>query len=161
MAKEALPETKKSKPARRRKLSDAEEVLGTHLMRIDPDEDFSDVDGDPKTDFALSNTDPNRKYHWASQSDIGNYKSGQLGYKIEHYEEGGVFATLNDEQRLGERIEKKDLILVSCDKAKWQKRNRYEHVQTLQTNEAMIKKLQRTRDMRRELGDDDDSEMRA
>jgi hypothetical protein len=142
---EALPEVKKPKKARKVVQTDSEQVLGVQMLRVDPDEDFSDVDGDPKNEFSIENEDPQRHYHWAhnNPNDIGQYKGGILKYRVEHYEEGGVFARMNSEQTLGEAITKRDHVLVSCDKALWQKRNRYERVQTLATNEGMIKKLRR------------------
>lgn len=161
MAKEPSPE-KKTKRVRRQPASDAIEALGVPLNRIDPDEDFSDVEGDPTNEFGLLNEESDRHYHWARNTpdDLGYYKGGIIPYRVEHASADGVSPRMSSEFTEGEAIQKRDLVLMSCDKAKWQKRNRYERVQTLATNEGMIKKLQRDRDLRKERGDED-LEMRA
>lgn len=120
------------------------------LERIDPDEDFSDVDGDPKHEFALTNEATDRHYVWAhnSRDGIGDYKGGIVPYRIEHSDDEGVQARMAAEQVKGEMITKRDHVLMSCDLELWQKRNRYERVQTLRTNESMFKRRQRTTDLR-------------
>ena len=122
------------------------------LQRFDPDEDFSDVDGDPRHEFGLVNEDPTRVYHWAhnSEADIGQYKGGVLGYRLEHSSEGGVAPKMSAGTVIGELITKRDHVLMSCDKGLWQKRKRFEHKKTLETNERMFKKAQGTIDLRRE-----------
>ena len=115
------------------------------LNRIDPDEDFSDVDGDPRNDFALINEDPDRSYCWVRNhpDDVGEYKGGIVPYRIEHAEADGVGPKMAAEQPIGEAIQKRGHVLMSCDKGLWQKRNRYALNQTRQTNEMMFKRRQR------------------
>jgi hypothetical protein len=139
----------KTARAKAPKQSDFFEQFGT-LERIDPDEDFSDVDGDPKNEFALSDEDPDRRYIWAvnSPDGIGDYSGGVIPYRVEHYEEGGVRARMLSDQTQGELITKRGHVLMSCDREKWQKRNRYERAQTLKRNDSMFKNRQRTTDLR-------------
>lgn len=118
------------------------------LDRVDPDEDFSDVDGDPKNEFALNpdSEDPTRHYHWAHNSpeDIGAYKGGVLGYRVENYADGGVRPQMCADVAVGEAITKRDHVLVSCDKALWEKRQRFERKQQADLNDRMFKARQRT-----------------
>lgn len=137
--------------AKKKHFNQVEEVLGVkYLNRVDPDEDFSDVDGDLRGEFALDNEDPQRHYHWAHNdpNDVGAYKGGLLKYRVEHYHADGVMARMHAEHVEGEAITKRDHVLVSCDKAMWQKRNRFEHMQTRQTNDRMFKRKQRDLDLR-------------
>jgi hypothetical protein len=124
------------------------------LNRIDPDEDFSDVDGDPRTEFALdeSTLDPDKHYHWAHNDpdDIGQYTGGQLGYRVEHLEDGGVRPKMGYGIKPGEAIVKRDHVLISCDKALWDKRERFLKKKTQDNNRAMFKKLQSPIDLRKE-----------
>lgn len=142
--------TKPKKRVRKPIVPDALKALGVSLRRFDPDEDFSDVDGDPNGEFALENEAPDRHYHWAHNSvdDVGKYTGGILGYSVEHFEEGGVFARQRSGQVMGEPITKRDHVLVSCPLDRWQKRNRYERAETLKTNRAMFKTRQRDLDAR-------------
>ena len=141
-----------AKPLVRKKpFNQVEEVLGVKfLSRVDPDEDFSDVDGDLRNEFALENEDPTRHYHWAhnNPNDIGQYKGGILKYRVEYTAPGNVEARMRSEFVEGEAITKRDHVLVSCDKAMWQKRNRFEHMQTRKNNERMFKRRQRDLDLR-------------
>lgn len=116
------------------------------LERIDPDEDFSDVDGDPRAEFALEEEDPTRHYHWAHNSpdDIGQYKGGVLGYRVEYFEEGGVRPRMVAEMKPGEAITKRDHVLVSCDKDKWDKFNRYQKKKNQDVRDRLFKQAQRT-----------------
>lgn len=141
-----------AKPVSRKKpFNQVEEVLGVkYLNRVDPDEDFSEVDGDLRGEFALDNEDPQRHYHWAhnNPNDIGQYKGGLLKYRVEYFEDGGVQARMNAGDVKGEAITKRDHVLISCDKAMWQKRNRFEHIETRKTNERMFKRRQSDLDLR-------------
>lgn len=122
------------------------------LQRIDPDEDFSDVDGDPRTEFALTNEDPDRQYIWAHNDpdDIGRLKGGVLGYKVEYAEDGGVNAKMHAGYTPGEVITKRDHVLMSCDRALWEKKERFEAKKTKEANERMFKKNSRSSiDLRR------------
>src|SRR4051812_41230555 len=117
------------------------------IPRVDPDEDFSDVDGDYRTEFALDDEtqDPTRHYHWAHKSpdDIGQYKGGVLGYRLEHYAKGGVRPLMCADETEGEAITKRDHVLVSCDRALWEKRERFLSKKTKEANERMFKAAQR------------------
>lgn len=118
------------------------------LNRVDPDEDFSDVDGDPKNEFELDSDseDPTRHYHWAHNSpdDIGQYTGGVLQYRVEKYADGGVKPRMLSGLEVGQTITKRDHVLVSCDRALYEKRLRYERKKTQQTNDQMFKSRQRT-----------------
>ena len=157
MAKQvAAQKPAKQKPRRK---SDVEETLGVKFIsRVDPDEDFSDVDGDLRNEFALENEDPTRHYHWAHNdpSDIGEYKGGILGYRVEYATKDGVMARMHAEHNIDEPITKRDHVLVSCSKEMWQKRNRFEHMQTRKTNERMFKRKQRDIDFRAFVDEDGD-----
>lgn len=139
-----------AKRERKRVKSDAEEVLGERfLSRVDPDEDFSDVDGDPRNEFGLLEEESDRHYHYASKEDIDSYLGGVVPYRIERHAEGGAKLLMGVERpQAGEPIAKKGMLLVSCDKAKWQKRNRFEYVQGMKRNESLMKRRQRDTDLR-------------
>lgn len=163
-ARTSAAERSAQKREKRRTKSDAEEVLGVRfLTRIDPDEDFSDVDGDPRNEFALDGEESDRHYHYASQDDIAEYKGGVVPYRVEYAGKDGVRVMQGvGDIKDGEPIVKKGLILVSCDKAKWQKRNRFEYVKTLKHNEAQMKRRQRDVDLRdREAFQEEFSEVRG
>lgn len=115
------------------------------LNRIDPDEDFSDVDGDPQNEFALVNEDPDRYAVWVRNhpDDIGEYKGGIVPFRVEYAEKDGVGPKMSSEQTLGEAIQKRGHVLMTCDRGLWQKRNRYALAQTRKTNEMMFKRRQR------------------
>ncbi len=122
------------------------------LTRIDPDEDFSDVDGDIRNEFELVDQDPTRVYHWAhsSEADIGQYTGGIVGYKVERSAAGGVgLRQRGVELKDGEVITKRDHVLLSCDKALFDKRQRFLNKKQREDNDRMFKKNQSTIDMRR------------
>ena len=128
------------------KVSDIQRTLGVEtLTRIDPDEDFSDVDGDPRNDFALINEDPDREYIWVRNhpDDVGEYKGGIVPHRIEYATKDGVGVRMASEQPVDEALQKRGHVLMSCDKALWQKRNRYQLSETRKTNERMFKRRQR------------------
>lgn len=118
------------------------------IPRVDPDEDFSDVDGDPRTEFALDEAtlDPSRHYHWAhnSRDDISQYTGGVLGYVVEHLQDGGVRPKMGYGIAPGEAITKRDHVLVSCDKALWDKRERFEKKKNADMRAGMFKAAQRS-----------------
>jgi hypothetical protein len=133
------------------KPSDMERTLGvSSLNRVDPDEDFSDVDGDPRNDFALTNEEDDRNYVWVRNNpdDIGEYKGGIVPYRIEYGADDGVMPRMAAEQPKGEAITKRGHVLMSCDKALWQKRNRYQLNETRKVNNIMFKRRQRDLDLR-------------
>ena len=131
-----------------RKVPKEKIVVEKVIQRFDPDEDYSDVDADPRNLFALNedSMDPDRHYHWAhnSPTDIGEYKGGPVGYDIEHYRQDGVRVQMMQEGGEGETVTRKDHVLMSCDRAKWEKRQRFEQRHTQQTNDQMFKRNQRT-----------------
>jgi hypothetical protein len=124
------------------------------IPRVDPDEDFSDVDGDIRTEFALdeSTMDPTRHYHMAhnSRDDIGQYTGGPLGYVVEHVAAGGVKFKQGYGLVNGEPLTKRDHVLVSCDKAMWEKRQRFEIKKNADMRGKMFRDAQSPIDLRRE-----------
>lgn len=146
-----MPRQPKAKAPRK---SDIEEMLGVEsLKRIDPDEDFSEVDGDPRSDWALVDEESDRHAVWVRNhpDDIGDYKSGNIPYRIEHASKDGVKPLKDGGQfQDGEPIVKKGHVLMTCDKALWQKRNRLDLKRTQETNDLMFKRKQRDLDLRRE-----------
>lgn len=139
----------KARPAQ----SDMMRSLGVEsLRRIDPDEDFSDVDGDPRNDFALVNEEDGRHYCWVRNhpDDVGEYKGGVVGYRVEYRSKDGVDLKMSaDGPTVGEPITKRGHVLMSCDAALWQKRNRWALKKTSDYNEQMFKRRQRDLDLRR------------
>jgi hypothetical protein len=117
------------------------------VERFDPDEDFSDVDGDPRNEFELDkdSADPTRKYIWAHNSPetIGEYKGHVLKYKVEHYADGGVTPRMSAGYTEGELITRRDHVLMSCDLALWEKRERFLRKQSDQKKELLSRKRQR------------------
>ncbi len=117
--------------------------------RIDPNEDFSDVIGDDMNRFALENARPDRHYVWAHKSaeDISKFQAHVLNYKLEMYEGDDAKDALRPKGMLGllqkgDHISVADHVLMSCDLAKWEKRQRYEATQTMQANKSQSRKLQ-------------------
>lgn len=134
------------------KQSDMMRTLGVEtLKRIDPDEDFSDVDGDPRNDFAIDNEEADRQYIWVRNhpDDIGEYKGGIVPHRVEYAATDGVRPRMASEITMGEAIQKRGHVLMSCDKALWQKRNRFQLAKTREHNEMMFKRKQRDLDLRR------------
>jgi hypothetical protein len=112
--------------------------------RIDLDEDYSDVSGDPGSEFSLDNEDPSRHYVFAHNSpeDIGAFQRDVCGYQAEVLEPGGVCPKgSKDLIKVGETIAVRDHVLMSCDKAKWEKRQRYLN------NHTAIENARRTREL--------------
>lgn len=112
--------------------------------RFDPDEDFSDVDGDLRAEFALNPEleRPDRHYVWVHNGpeDIGSYKGNVLKYKIEHAEAGGVLPLMTDEIREGEMITRRDHVLMSCDRELFEKRERFERKKNAEMRNAHMRK---------------------
>lgn len=107
---------------------------------IDPDEDFSDVSGDPGSAFRLENTDPTREYIWAHSSTEGvsSMRANVVGYVIEHYLGDDWRESDAEDARgpvrpvgmagffqKGERIMVRDHVLMSAPRALVNKRKRY------------------------------------
>jgi len=144
-----MPRPTKAKAPRQ---SSVQQMLGVEtLSRIDPDEDFSEVDGDPRNDYALDGEESDRHYVWVRNhaDDIGEYKSWYVPYRVEYATKDGVTPKASAELTQDEQITKRGHVLMSCDKALWQKRNRFDHAQTTKTNELMFKRKQRDLDLRR------------
>jgi hypothetical protein len=112
------------------------------VERIDPDEDFSDVDGDLRAEFALSDEAPDRHYVWVHNKPetVGEYKGNLLGYKVEHAEADGVHPTMLYETQPGEAITRRDHVLMSCDRARFEKRERFERMKNKEMRTAFIRK---------------------
>lgn len=126
--------------------SDMMRVLGVEsLSRIDPDEDFSDVDGDPQSEFALDNQESDREYVFVRNhpDDIGEYKGGVIPYRVEHLSKEGVRTKMGEGIQDGEAIQKRGHVLMSCDKELWQKRNRFQLAKTREVNDRMFRHKQR------------------
>lgn len=95
---------------------------------LDPEDDFSDVSGDPGNGFRLLNSDPSRSYIWAHDSKLGisEYQANLLGYVVEKFTAGGVCpAGMEGFYQEGERIVVRDHVLMSCDRARQEKRTRF------------------------------------
>lgn len=118
----------------------------TVVERIDPEEDFSDVDGDLRSEFELVGDDPTRKYVWAhnSQDDIGYFKGYVVPYRLERATEDGVRPKMGGaELEKDDVITRKDHVLMSCDKALWEKRQRYERVVQAKRNAELSQARQK------------------
>ena len=113
------------------------------LPRIDPDdEDFSDVDGDLNNEFALHDADSDRHYVWVHNdpTSIGEYRGSVLKYVAESKAEDGVHHGGDPGFVNGESITQKDHVLMSCSKALWEKRLRWERMQDHQQRAVYFKK---------------------
>lgn len=101
------------------------------LERIDPDEDFSDVSGDPGVGFEVLNGDPTRKYAWAhhTREGVADFIGGVVPYEMEYVSDADDAVKLKSGMyglKVGEPLTSRDMVLMSCDRAKWEKRQRYE-----------------------------------
>lgn len=116
------------------------------LERFDPDEDFSDVDGDLRAEFALNEEteDAGRHYVWVhnSEESIGEYKGNVLKYKIEHFDEGAVQPRMAAELKKGEAITRRDHVLMSCDRLLWEKRERFERLKSKKLRDSFLKRAE-------------------
>jgi hypothetical protein len=120
------------------------------MERIDPTEDFSDVQGDNDSRFSLENARPDRHYIWPHKGaeDIQKFQGHVLRYRLEFYEgddaedavrvKGGIGLL-----QKGDHISVADHVLMSCDKALWEKRQRYEASLTQKTNRRLADEEQR------------------
>lgn len=120
------------------------------VERLDPEEeDFSDVDGDLRNQFALVNEDPTRHYIWAhdNSDDVGLFKSHVVPYRLERHAKDDsvrVLAAGNDDAQEGAVISKRGHVLMSCDKALWEKRQRLERLKSQKVARAFIRDRQKT-----------------
>ncbi len=116
------------------------------VERIDPEEDFSDVIGNDTTRFTLENVRPDRHYAWPEETheDMSRFRSGELGvrYILETYEGDDVSDALRPVGAQG-LLKKGDMIrvgphvLMSCDRALWEKRQRLEARRSQQTSDGV------------------------
>lgn len=105
------------------------------VERFDPNEDFSDVNGNEGSQFKLENERSDRKYCWPTDTmeDRQRFQGGQDGLRWmpEIYEGDDVPGALRPVGALG-MLQKGDVIRVgthvcmSVDRALWEKRRRYE-----------------------------------
>ena len=132
---------------RRRKAKSA--PASNVIPRLDIEEDFSDVMGGDLTRFKLENEVGDRRYAFAEETadDLRRYQSGEMGvrYKIEYYEGDEAENALRPVGSIGTGLKKGDMIrvgphvVVSCDRAKWEKRQRMEASTTMHTNRTRMK----------------------
>jgi hypothetical protein len=109
------------------------------MDRIDPNEDFSDVNGSDISQFQLENEDPGRVYVWPEDTlaDRQKYQSGALGvrYIAETYAGDDVENAVRPVGsrgmlQKGETVRVGTHVLMSCDRAVWNKRKRFEQTLT-------------------------------
>lgn len=105
------------------------------VERFDPNEDFSDVNGSHESQFKLENERSDRKYCWPTDTmeDRQRFQGGSDGIRWipETYAGDEDPKALRPVGSFG-LLKKGDLIrvgvhvLMSCDRAVWEKRRRYE-----------------------------------
>ncbi|HEU4680676.1 MAG TPA: hypothetical protein VFS51_02950 [Gemmatimonadales bacterium] len=117
----------------------------------EPEEDFSDVSGNPNAEFALENQDPSKKYCWVhnERADRLRVQSLVVGWRpvkyagddVAPFEESGVYAVRPPGAvgiyAEGEEIVSRDHVLYECNRAFCEKRHRYlesEHTKNLRRN---------------------------
>lgn len=105
------------------------------LDRIDLNEDFSDVDGDLTYEFALRSgeEDSDRHVVWVHNDpdSIRDYRDHVLRYEPVTDAKGVV-------------MQRRDHVLMGCDKGKFMKRERFKKVQDIKARMAMSRELQKT-----------------
>ena len=114
------------------------------VERFDPDEDFSDVMGTDHVRFALENADSSRHYIWPHDDadDMSSKQAHVLNYQVEYYLGDDVEGAVRPKGmkgllRKGDIIKVADHVLMSCDQARWEKRQRFEASTTRETNRTM------------------------
>lgn len=124
------------------------------LERIDPDEDFSDVDGDLSNEFSLKDPDPNKHYVFVhdDRDSIGTYKSNVLKYEVVYAQNDDVRPLADGGYADGEAVRARDHILMSCDRARFEKRGRFERQQNSKERKKLFNRALGDAVMRR--GDD-------
>jgi hypothetical protein len=126
------------------------QVARETIEPLDPEEDFSDVSGDPNREFKLENQDPTKKYAWGLDT-----REGRLEMQAHHVKwrpvkyvgdalndpESGYYAVrpvgAEGIYAEGEEITKRGHLLFECSRALWEKRHRYvegEHLKNLLRN---------------------------
>lgn len=126
---------------RRKGLNHVVPLESKTVERFDPNEDFSDVNGSDASQFKLENERSDRKYCWPTDTmeDRQRFQGGQDGirWKPEIYEGDEAPNALRPVGSFG-MLKKGDVIRVgvhvcmSCDRAVWEKRRRFEASQTLE-----------------------------
>lgn len=125
--------------------------------RIDPDEDFSDVDGDFRSEFAITEEEskhPDRKMIWVHNDpdSIAEYKMGiggvgSLACRLERRngeQDDPDTKAGKGQTEVGDVITRRDHILMSCDKQLWLKRARLERKQAHENNARLARARQGT-----------------
>lgn len=118
------------------------------LERFDPDEDFSDVDGDVNNEFLLSpeSIDPDKHCVWVHNDPdtIRQYREGVLHYEPVHAGAATEKAARAAGEQDGEIITRRDHVLMACDESRFRKRERFERMQNAKDRKAMGMKAQKT-----------------
>lgn len=116
------------------------------VERIDPEENFDDVIGNDTTRFTLENARPDRRYAWPEETheDMARFRSGELGvrYNLETYQgddDPDALRPVGAQGLLkkGDSIRVGTHVLMSCDRALWEKRQRLEAKRSRQTSDGV------------------------
>lgn len=131
-------------------------------QRIDLDENFDDVSGDPNSEFMLVDAegkkvppqgDGTRFYVFAHnssdpESGVTKFKREIPGYEIEYFRNDGVRPAGSEAfLKEGDQIVIRDHVLMSCDRALHEKRGRYLRNKTAIQNRQMAQMRQSDVDM--------------
>lgn len=162
-----------ARPIRRTKgIATAIPPVRKTINSVDLDEDFSDVSGDPGTEFTLADAEGNvippsgdatYRYMFADRNDSqfgpSYWKRSIPGWEEVHYDgtvtiKGVTFAD-------GERIESRDLVLLRCNRAKKEKRERFERNQREILNRQRAREAQASVDLSSEDADERAAVVRA
>lgn len=123
------------------------------ISRIDLDEDFSDVSGDPGNEFTLVDAngtvigpegDNAYRYMFADRND-GQFGPSYWKRAIPAFEEVHFDGSVTIKGMTfgeGERIESRDQVLLRCNRALKEKRERYERNKTAIQNRDMARAAQ-------------------
>lgn len=114
--------------------------VAKELVEIaEPGEDFSDVSGDPNSEFALENQDPGKKYCWVQNNRedrldkqrhvvrwvpvkyAGDSAASDLESGVHAVRPIGAAGIYQE----GDEIVQRDLVLYECSRALWEKRHRW------------------------------------
>lgn len=121
------------------------------LERIDPDEDFSDVDGDLGNEFALTGADPDKHYVFVhnDRDSIGTYKSHVLRYEPVYAQDDSVRPLADAGLEEGQTITVRDHVLMACPRALFEKRQRFERKRNAAERAGLFGQAMRDAVMRR------------
>jgi hypothetical protein len=133
------------------------------IERIDLDEDFSDVSGTPGSEFTLHTADGqiippegDAEYHYCfvdkndREFGLSFMKRNIPGYEVVTAEKGGV-TIRGMEFAAGETIESRDQVLMRCNRAKWEKLQRYQVNKHEIENRKMQRRGEGTVDLDRDM----------